>query len=424
MDKHYWWKNAHIYELFVDKFAGDFKGLMRHLDYFTLLGVDTLHILPHYPSPMIDDGYDLTDYRDVRPELGTLDDMKEFIAAAKAKGIRIIIDFVLNHVSVEHPWFIEARSSRTSQKRDFFLWSETAVEYTGAVNAFPDIKSSNWIVNPQTEDYYFATFYPEQPDLNWDNPEVVREMLAHMDFWCALGVDGFRLDAVPYLIKRDGTNSKGLPETHLIIKQIRAHLESAYPEVILLAEAHQSVAETKTYFGDGDECHMAYHFPLTEVMLLALSQGDLSLARPMIDESFDIPANCQWAVFLSNHDQMSFSTLPPEVSSKLVDFLDPKHEYQFNNGQHTSMRLASAFHLDRAKLHQAFLLLYSTPGAPIMYYGDEIGMQNLPIAPGIFDTRKYVRGAFDWKEAERQIADPGSLFYEVATLIRKSKEGG
>jgi maltose alpha-D-glucosyltransferase/alpha-amylase len=420
MNSRYWWKDAKIYELYVDKFAGDFKGLTARVDYFSTLGINCLHILPHYPSPMIDDGYDITDYRNVRPELGTLDDLKECITVLHAHDIRIVFDFVLNHVSSEHPWFIEARSSRTNAKRDFFLWSQTGSEHADAINAFPDIKSSNWIPNSQTDDYYFATFYPEQPDLNWDNREVMREMLAHMDFWADLGVDGFRLDAAPHLIKRDGTNSKGLPEAHLVIKQIRAHLDQKYPEVILLAEAHQSVAETKTYFGNGDECHMAYHFPLMEEMLLALQSDDLSRVRAMIDQSFDIPENCQWGVFLRNHDEISLATLPPDECAQLVDFLDPKHEYPFKKGKYTSMRLASALRNNPAKMRMAFQLLYATPGAPIMYYGDELGMQNLPVVPGILDTRKYVRGVFDWHEAEKEVADPVSLFHEVAALIKRA----
>jgi len=422
MENRYWWKEAKIYELYVDKFAGDFSGLAAHADYFSLLGINCIHMLPHYPSPMVDDGYDIKDYRNVRPELGTLDDFRECIAALHARGIRVILDFVLNHVSSEHPWFIEARSSKMNSKRDFFLWSETAKEYADAINAFPDIKSSNWIQNSQTEDFYYATFYPEQPDLNWDNPEVMKEMLANMDFWVGLGADGFRLDAAPHLIKRDGTNSKGLPETHAVLKKIRAHIDQHYPEVILLAEAHQSVAEMKTYFGNGDECHMAYHFCLMEQMLLALMNNDRSRVDAMIEQSFNIPENCQWAVFLRNHDEISLATLPDDERTHLVDFLDPKHEYPFMKGKYTSVRLASALRGDRSAIIKAFELLYSTPGAPVMYYGDEIGTLNLPLMPRILDTRKYVRGPFLWQEAERQIADPHSLFHEAAALIEKPKQ--
>ena len=419
----YWWKKAKIYELYVDKFAGDFRGLTARMDYFTTLGINTLHILPHYPSPMVDDGYDIKDYRNVRSELGTLLDMKQCIAAAKARGIHIILDMVLNHVSVEHPWFVEARSSKNNPKRDFFLWSESGREYELSLNAFPDIKPSNWIANPQTGDHYFATFYPEQPDLNWDNPGVVEAMLDNIDFWADMGVDGFRLDAACFLIKREGTTCKGLPETHAMIKHIRRHLDEQYPRgVILLGEAAQSIEETKAYFGSGDECQMMYHFPLMAEMWLALARGDHSLVKQMVDRSFDIPENCQWGVFLRNHDEIELRFLSsPEVCSSLLAFLDPKREYLFNKGQATAKRIGSIFPHDE-EIRQAFALLYSTPGAPIMYYGDEIGMKNLPVMPGIVDTRKYVRGVFDWAEAEREMRDPRSLFNYLATLTRSSLE--
>ncbi len=245
----FWWKDAKIYELYVDKFAVDFKGLSGKIGYFTRLGINTLHILPHYPSPMADDGYDISDYRDVRADLGTMEDFRAFIVAAHESGIRVITDFVLNHVSVEHPWFVEARSSKDNPKRGWFLWSDTGREYKDAWNAFPDIKDDNWIPNPATGDAYYATFYPDQPDLNWTNPEVEQTMIATMDFWADIGVDGFRLDAASVLIKKEGTRCRDLPETHAIIKRIRAHLDAKYPRgVIMLAEAHN-----KEYFGDGDE---------------------------------------------------------------------------------------------------------------------------------------------------------------------------
>lgn len=418
--KNYWWKRARIYELYIDKFAGDINGLVARLDYFTLLGIDCLHILPHYPSPMIDDGYDVANYRDVRRELGTLDDFAALVEAAHSRGIRIIIDFVLNHVSDQHPWFAEARMSRDNLKRDFFLWSDTGEEYPDGVNAFPDIKSANWIRNEATADYYYATFYPEQPDLNWDNPEVMREMMDAMDFWCARGVDGFRIDAASHLIKREGTTSKGLPETHEVLKKIRAHLEKNYSDVILLAETHESVELMRQYFGNGDECHMVYHFGLMEQMWLALERNNPSLAETMAHASFAIPDNCQWATFLRNHDEISLTTLDKAERKELVDFLDPEHSHMFKKMGATSMRLASVFRGDRAKIVDALKLFYSLPGSPVMYYGDEIGMLNLSLQPGIVDTRKYVRGVFDWQEADRQIADPHSLFHEVAALIAAS----
>lgn len=420
--KTYWWKKAKIYELYIDKFAGDINGLIQHLEYVTALGINCLHLLPHFPSPMVDGGYDIVDYRGVRPELGTLGDFRELLAQAHARDIRIIIDFVLNHTSNQHPWFAEARGSRTNPKRDFYLWSDTGRGFEGSTNAFPDIKQSNWIYNPQTHDYYFATFYPEQPDLNWDNHEVYRAMCANMDFWADMGVDGFRLDAAPHLIKREGTASKGLPETHELIKRIRRHIEAKHPEVILLAEAHQTVALTKKYFGNGDECHLAYHFPLAEVLWLALAGEDKTSVETMVKDSFDIPVNCQWAVFLRNHDELSLTTLSTEDRMRLIGFLDPHRAYLFKKSQAASVRVASVFDGNRKKIEAAFEMLYAIPGAPVMYYGDEIGMRNLPRAGAVVDTRTYVRGAFDWQEAEKQQRDSDSLFNHVAQIIQRAAQ--
>lgn len=414
-----WWKTAKIYELYVDKFAGDFRGLTEKLDYLSNLGINTVHILPHYPSPMIDDGYDITDYRNVRPELGTLADMQEFVATARKRGIHVILDMVLNHVSSSHPWFIEARSSRTNPKRDYFLWSDTGSEYALSSNMFPDIKERNWIPNPQTGDFYFATFYPEQPDLNWDNPDVIEGMLANIDFWADMGVDGFRLDAACFLIKRDGTTCKGLPETHAMIKMIRHHLDEKYSAgIILLGEAAQSIEDSIAYFGNGDECHMMYHFPLMTEMWLALRHNDLSHVEQMVRQSFDIPPNCAWATFLRNHDEIELRILPSQdVRTDLISFLDPKKEYLCNQGQGTSMRIASVFDGDKEKILGALRLLFETPGTPIMYYGDEIGMKNLPPDKNIKDTRKFVRGAFDWNAADQQMNDPDSLLSHVRMLL-------
>ena len=415
----YWWKEAKIYELYIDKFAGDLKGLTAELDYFTALGVNTLHLLPHYPSPMIDDGYDITDYKNVRPELGTLDDFAELVRQAAARDIRIIIDWPSNHTSSEHPWFEEARSSKDNPYRNFYLWSDTGKEFADATNAFPDIKDSDWIYNPRTEDYYFATFYPEQPDLNWDEPRVFAEMVEAMDFWIELGVSGFRLDAAPHLIKRDGTKCKGLPETHALLKRIRAHLEErGFHDVILIAEAFESLEQTKAYFGNGDECHMAYHFGLAEQMWLALAKGDLSKFQHMLEESTNIPENCQWAVFLRNHDEIALGDLDEADRAALLGFLDPQKQYLMQKANLTATRLAEVFGGDRAKIGAALEMLYKAPGAHVMYYGDEIGMRNLERQEGLLDTRKYVRGNFDRAAAHLQMKDPESLFNEVAKLMR------
>ncbi|MBV9159385.1 MAG: trehalose synthase [Candidatus Kaiserbacteria bacterium] len=415
--KKYWWKDAKIYELYIDKFAGDIPTLTENLDYFTKLGINCLHILPHYPSPLVDEGYDVSDYRNIRPELGTLDDFKALVKAAHGCGIRIIVDFVFNHTSVEHPWFIEARSSKESPKRDYYLWSEKGTEFAGATNAFPDIKPNNWIYDAETNEYYYATFYPEQPDLNWDNPAVFEEMLANMEFWAEIGVDGFRLDAACYIIKREGTSSKGIPETHAMLKKIRARLEEKYPEVILVAEAHHDIATTKEYFGKGDECHMAYHFGLMEQIWLSLQRSDPERVRKTLLESLDIPENCQWAIFLRNHDEVSFGTVPEEERAALLAFLDPDRRYVWERSGRTAIRIANIFQNDRKKMEELYRLFYSLPGAHITYYGDEIGMENLDVREGVRDPRYYVRGKFDWQRAKLQMTDPQSLFSAVSRLI-------
>jgi maltose alpha-D-glucosyltransferase/alpha-amylase len=366
---------------------------------------------------MIDDGYDISDYRSVRPELGTVDDFMRLITEAHARDIKIIVDFVCNHTSYRHPWFEAARSSRENPWRPYYLWSETGTEFKGAANGMPDIKENNWIYNEATQDYYYATYYPEQPDLNWDYPAVFEEMIAIMKFWASMGVDGFRLDAVPHLIKREGTSSKGLPETHALIKRIRARLEEGYPETILVAEAHHELSETKKYFGDGDECHMAYHFILMEEMWSAIRRGDKTKLARIVEESITIPENCQWAIFLRNHDEIALGSLEPEEHQALLDFLDAERRYAFNGGTRTAMRLGSVFKGDRGKILDALSLLYSLPGAPIMYYGDEIGMDNLALDESIRDSRKYVRGAFDWAHAKKQTEDPESLFSAVSKLL-------
>lgn len=418
MNDSFWWKEANIYELYVDKFAGDFKTLARKVGYFEKVGVNTLHILPHYPSPMVDGGYDVMDYLNVRPDLGTLEDFDLFLAAAKKKGIRVIVDFVLNHVSEHHPWFIEARSSKESAKRDYFLWSDTPDRYALGWNAPSGFKDSNWIRNDATDDYYYATFYPQQPDLNWDNPEVFDAMMANMEFWADRGVAGFRLDAALALVKRDGVESLGLPETHDVIKRIRARLDAKYGDVILLAEAHQGPQQLKLFFGDGDECHLVYHFPMMETLFLALMFGEEERVKEMLDESAGIPDNCAWAFFLRNHDEISLATLPLIRRTTLVSLLDPQGEYLFNKGQSTAVRLGTIFPED-ARLRQAFSLLYSLPGAHVMYYGDEIGMKNLPRQDDIFDTRIFVRGPFEWAKAERMVHDKSSLANYIASLARE-----
>ncbi len=424
MEKEYWWKNANIYELYIDKFAGNLNNLRHELPYFSELGMTALHILPHYPSPMVDGGYDVMDYLNVRPELGTLDDFDALIQDAHARGIRIIIDFVLNHVSEFHPWFLDARTEKKSRHHDYFLWSDSSEKYKESWNAFPGLKPSNWIRNDPTGDYYYATFYPQQPDLNWDNPEVFDAMCANMDFWADRGVDGFRLDAALTLIKRDGVISKGLPETHAIIKRFRTHLDQKYGgEIILLAESHMETSEIATFFGEGDECHLAYHFPLMEAFFVALLLDMPDQLQDVLEQSKNIPQNCAWAVFLRNHDEISLATLPLIRRTTLISSLDPTGEYLFNGGRATAVRLANVFAHNPEKVRAAFELLYRTSGSAVMYYGDEIGMKNLPRTDDVLDTRTFVRGQFDWDDAQKATRDPDSLFHHIARLARERRIG-
>lgn len=420
-----WWRRATIYELYVDKFAGDFRRLMDRLDYFQFLNVNTLHILPHYPSPFVDDGYDVSDYRSVRKELGTLDDFRAFVDAAHARDIRIIVDMVLNHVSSEHPWFREACSSRDNPKRSFFHWSDTAHEYNGASDPFPDIKSTNWVWNEATQDYYYAAFYPQQPDLNWDEPEIFVEMQSVLDFWVDAGVDGFRLDAVPFLIEREGSAVQISHLTHDIVRALRAHLDEKYGgRVIFLAEAGDPrPGANRAYFGEGDQCQLVYNFPLADELLFALMTRNRSRVDALVASSRDLPAGCEWATFLRNHDDVSLTSLNDTEREKLRRFLDPENTYPFFKGQRTAVRLGSVFEHDSERILEAFELLYSIPGVPVMYYGDEIGMRNLPPDPSIRDSRRFVRGAFDWETANRMLTDKDSLLHRAARIIRGHSAG-
>jgi maltose alpha-D-glucosyltransferase/alpha-amylase len=414
-----WWKEAKFYEVYVDKFAKDFNGLAEKLPYLKNLGINCVWLLPHYPSPMIDDGYDVSDYMNIRADLGTLDDFANFTTKAHEAGIRVMLDFVLNHVSSEHPWFVEASSSKDNPKRDFFIWSETGKEFPHALNPLSHIKPSNWIPNPKTGDYYFASFYPQQPDLNWENPQIFKEMMKIIDFWCERGADGFRLDAVPFLAKLEGTRCIHLPEVHTILKKIRKYMDKNHPGVVLLAEANGLPERVGEYFGKGDECHLAFNFLLMSKIFLAIKRGDLSIAQKVIESSFNIPDNCQWATFLRNHDELTLSHISTDEQEELLSWLDPENKYSFKGGHGTSVRLGTIFGGNKEKILEAFNLLFCMPGSPVIYYGDEIGMENLDLNPPPVDSRLYVRGDFDWAEAGKQIEDPHSLMNGIKSLISK-----
>ena len=417
-----WWQRANFYSLYIDKFAGDIPTLTKRLDYFQTLGIDCLHILPHYPSPMTDDGFDITDHTGVRPELGTVSDVTQLCQTAQQKNLKIMVDLVLNHVSSEHPWFVNARSSKDDSKRDWFLWSETATEFSQAPNIFPDFKPSNWIYNEATDDYYYATFKPTQPDLNWSNPAVLTAMLQVIDELVAQGVNGFRLDAIMNLVEAEGTNSTGIPATHDRIRDIRAYIDTYHPGIILLGEIVGTTRDSKRYFGQSDECHLSYNFELMNEMLYALKCGGRpDRLRAVVEAARELTPQASWMAFLRNHDSLILNIIDQERSAELLDALDPKRVYSFAGGTQTVQRLASLLGEDRKLIEEAFLMLYGLPSATVMYYGDEIGMVNQPLPEGEDDMRVVVRGLFDWEEAQKQMADPASLFTFVRRCIQKRK---
>jgi maltose alpha-D-glucosyltransferase / alpha-amylase len=376
----HWYKDAIIYQLHVKSFfdsnndgVGDFPGLISKLDYIADLGVNTLWLLPFYPSPRVDDGYDISDYRDVHPEYGTMADVKRIIAAAHRRGLRVITELVINHTSDQHPWFQRARKAKPgSNYRNFYVWSDNDQKYQGTRVIFLDTERSNWTWDPVAQAYYWHRFYSHQPDLNFDNPKVLEAVLSVMRFWLDLGVDGLRLDAVPYLVEREGTNNENLPETHAVLKRIRAELDRSYPDRMLLAEANQWPEDTKDYFGQGDECHMAFHFPLMPRMYMALAREDRFPITDIMRQTPQIPDNCQWAIFLRNHDELTLEMVTDSERDYLWQTYATDRRARINLG--IRRRLAPLLERDRRRIELMNCLLLSMPGTPVIYYGDEIGM--------------------------------------------------
>jgi maltose alpha-D-glucosyltransferase/alpha-amylase len=374
-----WYKDAVIYQLHVRTFCdsnndgiGDFGGLMQKLDYLQELGVNTIWLLPFFPSPLRDDGYDIANYRAIHPNYGTLEDFKTFLAAAHARGLRVIIEMVLNHTSDQHPWFQESRSSRDNPKRDWYVWSDTDDRYKEVRIIFLDTELSNWAWDPVSKSYYWHRFFSHQPDLNWDNPAVFEEMWDVMKFWLDLGVDAFRLDAVPYLIERDGTNGENLPETHAIIRRLRKRLDELFPGRMLLAEANQWPADVRAYFGDGDEFHMAFHFPLMPRIFMAVQLEDRKPIIEILEQTPQIPENCQWCTFLRNHDELTLEMVTDVERDYMYDAYATDKTMRLNLG--IRRRLAPMMDNDRRRIQLLNVLLMSLPGTPVIYYGDEIGM--------------------------------------------------
>jgi maltose alpha-D-glucosyltransferase/alpha-amylase len=374
-----WFKTATFYEIHVRGFYdanadgyGDFRGLTEKLDYLEWLGIDCIWLLPMYPSPLRDGGYDTSDFNAVHADYGTIDDMREFIEAAHQRGIRVIADLVVNHTSSDHRWFQEARSSPDSPYRNWYVWSDTQDRYTDARIIFVDTETSNWTWDEQAGAYYWHRFFSHQPDLNYDEPAVQEAMLDVLRFWLDLGLDGFRLDAVPYLFERDGTNCENLPETHAFLRRLRATIDGEYPDKVLLAEANQWPEDVVQYFGAGDECHMAFHFPVMPRMFMALRRERATPIVEILDRTPAIPDGCQWGLFLRNHDELTLEMVTDEERDYMYEEYARDPRMKLNVG--IRRRLAPLLDNDRDAIELLTAIMFSLPGSPVLYYGDEIAM--------------------------------------------------
>ncbi len=414
MSNDLWYKNAVFYEVAVRAFKdsngdgrGDLRGIAEKIEYLQTLGVDCVWIMPINPSPLKDDGYDVADYYGVDRTYGSLNDLKQLVEAAHSHGIRIIMDLVLNHTSDEHPWFRAARSSRSSPYREYYVWSDTDQKYKDARIVFVDSESSNWTWDEQAGQYYWHRFYSSQPDLNFDNPKVQDEMLSVARFWLDLGMDGFRVDAVPYLFEREGTICENLPETHAYVKRLRSFIDVHYPGRILLCEANQWPEDVRPYFGEGDEFHMAFHFPLMPRIFMALRRGEVGPIRWVMQQTASIPRDCQWCTFLRNHDELTLEMVTEEEREWMWQEYAPEPRMRLNLG--IRRRLAPLLDNDRRKIELAKSLLFTLPGAPILYYGDEIGMgDNLDLS-----DRNGVRTPMQWDSSPNAGFTTGSPYTQL-----------
>jgi maltose alpha-D-glucosyltransferase/alpha-amylase len=374
-----WFKTAVFYEIHIRGFfdangdgSGDFRGLTEKLDYLQWLGVDCIWLLPFYKSPLKDGGYDIADFTTVNPDYGVVQDVKELIDAAHARRIRVIADLVMNHTSSDHAWFQEARSAPESPKRDWYVWSDSDDKYPDARIIFTDTESSNWTWDPVAGQYFWHRFFSHQPDLNYENPEVQEAMLDVLRFWLDLGLDGFRLDAVPYLFERDGTNGENLPETHEYLKRVRREIDENYPDRVLLAEANQWPADVVEYFGDGDECHMAFHFPVMPRMFMAVRREEAAPIYEILAQTPEIPENAQWGLFLRNHDELTLEMVTDEERDYMYAEYAKDPRMKINVG--IRRRLAPLLDNGRDEIELMTAIMFSLPGSPVLYYGDEIAM--------------------------------------------------
>ncbi len=415
-----WYKDAVIYELHVKSFSdsnadgiGDFPGLTSRLPYLKSLGVTAIWLLPFYPSPLRDDGYDISDHFGINPDYGTMSDFRDFLKEAKRLGLRVITELVVNHTSDQHPWFKRARAARPgSSARDFYVWSDTAEKYRDARIIFKDFESSNWTWDPAAKAYYWHRFYHHQPDLNFENPAVQKELFKVVDFWLGMGVDGMRLDAVPYLYEEEGTSCENLPQTHAFLKKLRAHVDSRFKGRMLLCEANQWPEDAAAYFGAGDECNMAFHFPVMPRLFMSLWMEDSFPVTDILDQTPAIPESCQWAVFLRNHDELTLEMVTDEERDYMYKVYARDAKARINLG--IRRRLAPLLGNNRRKIELMNILLFSLPGTPVLYYGDEIGMgDNFYLG-----DRNGVRTPMQWspdRNAGFSTANPQKLFLPVVT---------
>jgi len=451
-----WYKNAIFYEVFVRAFAdgngdgiGDLQGIISRLDYIRELGIDCIWLLPIYPSPLRDDGYDIADFYQIHPDYGTVEDFRTLLVEAHRRGLRVIADLIPNHTSDQHPWFQASRDPshpHHEKYRDWYVWSPTDQRYEQARIIFIDYEPSNWTWDEKRGEYFWHRFFHHQPDLNYDNPEVQAEMLEIVRHWLELGIDGFRVDAVPYLFEREGTNCENLPETHAYLKLLRAFVDRVAPGTMLLSEANQWPEDVRPYLGEGDEFHMNFHFPLMPRIYLSLARGDRTPILNILDRTPDIPGSCHWATFLRNHDELTLEMVTEEERQFMWEFYAPEPRMRLNLG--IRRRLAPLLDNDRERIELANSLLFTLPGAPVLYYGDEIGMgDNIWL-----EDRMGVRTPMQWNaglnagfstadpadlyspviddevygyrrvNVEAQRADPGSLWHRMRHMIAVRKE--
>ncbi len=413
-----WFKDAIIYQVHVKTYRdsngdgiGDFSGLISKLDYIRDLGVNTIWVMPFYPSPLRDDGYDIADYMTINPTFGRVDDLKTLIREAHARNLRVITELVINHTSDQHPWFARAKKApEGSSHRNFYVWTDNPEQYQGVRIIFRDFEPSNWSFDEETGQYYWHRFFNHQPDLNFDNPEVQAEIFAIMDYWASMGADGFRLDAIPYLFEREGTSCENLPETHTFLKKLRSYLDQKHPGLLFLAEANMWPEDSAAYFGEGDECHMNYHFPLMPRLYLALKKADRTPIEYILNRTPQIPDTCQWAIFLRCHDELTLEMVTDEDRQFMWENYSPEPRARINLG--IRKRLSTLMDNDQRRIKLMNALLFSMPGTPLVYYGDEIGMgDNIWL-----NDRDGVRTPMQWNaglNAGFSEADPASLYLPV-----------